>query len=133
MNEAGIRGRIGGKDVFPTPETITDEEVVRVRNQIRAGLLMSLPVAAQLSTATIKGQITTDSRPAAPGLAPERYPVMVDRYRHHYFQRRHALTLFPGVLEMLQALKKRHHWLAAATGKSRNGLDEVLSMRGQRS
>ena len=33
------------------------------------GLLMSIPAAAQLSTATIKGQITSDSRPAASGLA----------------------------------------------------------------
>ncbi|MEP7068145.1 MAG: carboxypeptidase-like regulatory domain-containing protein, partial [Usitatibacter sp.] len=30
---------------------------------------MSIPAAAQLSTATIKGQITSDSRPAASGLA----------------------------------------------------------------
>ena len=32
------------------------------------GLLFSDPAAAQLSTATIKGQISSDSRPAAPGL-----------------------------------------------------------------
>jgi nitrite reductase/ring-hydroxylating ferredoxin subunit len=30
------------------------------------------------------------------------------------------------VLELLHALKARHHWLAVATGKSRAGLDEAL-------
>ncbi len=64
---------------------------------------------------------------AVPGLAPERYPQMVERYRHHYFARQHALTLFPGALEMLHALKRRHHWIAVATGKSRAGLDEALA------
>ena len=63
---------------------------------------------------------------AVPGLAAERYPQMIERYRHHYFQRQHALTLFPGVIGMLHALRARNHWLAVATGKSRAGLDEAL-------
>jgi phosphoglycolate phosphatase len=63
----------------------------------------------------------------APGLTAERYPEMVERYRHHYFERQHALTLFPGVLDMLRALKRRHHWIAVATGKNRLGLDEALA------
>lgn len=64
---------------------------------------------------------------AAPGLPPERYPELGNRYRHHYFARQHELVLFPGVLEMLQALKARNHWLAVATGKGRRGLDEALA------
>jgi phosphoglycolate phosphatase len=63
---------------------------------------------------------------ACPGLPAERYPELADRYRHHYFERQHALTLFPGVLDLLHALKRRHHWIAVATGKSRAGLDEAL-------
>lgn len=63
---------------------------------------------------------------AVPGLPEERYPELGQRYRHHYFQRQHELTLFPGTLAMLQALKRRHHWIAVATGKSRHGLDEAL-------
>jgi phosphoglycolate phosphatase len=63
---------------------------------------------------------------AVPGLAPERYPELGRRYRHHYFARQHELVLFPGTLQMLQALKARNHWLAVATGKSRRGLDEAL-------
>ena len=53
---------------------------------------------------------------AAPGLPPERYPDLGRRYRHHYFARQHELVLFPGTLDMLQALKRRNHWLAVATG-----------------
>jgi phosphoglycolate phosphatase len=64
---------------------------------------------------------------AAPGLAPERYPELGARYRHHYFARQHELVLFKGTLAMLQDLKARNHWLAVATGKGRRGLDEALA------
>ncbi len=64
---------------------------------------------------------------AAPGLAPERYPELGRRYRHHYFARQHELVLFPGTLDMLHALKARNHLLAVATGKSRKGLNEALA------
>ena len=65
-------------------------------------------------------------RSAAPGLPRERYPELGARYRHHYFARQHELSLFEGILPLLQALKERNHWLAVATGKSRRGLDEAL-------
>lgn len=65
-------------------------------------------------------------RHAAPDLPAQRYPELGARYRHHYLQNQHELTLFPGTLQMLLALKGRHHWLAVATGKSRRGLDEAL-------
>ena len=64
---------------------------------------------------------------AAPGLPPDRYPDLGRRYRHHYFARQHELVLFPGTLDMLQALQRRNHWLAVATGKARRGLDEALA------
>jgi phosphoglycolate phosphatase len=56
-----------------------------------------------------------------------RYPELAQRYRHHYFARQHEVLLFEGTLQMLHALKRRHHWLAVATGKSRHGLDEALA------
>jgi phosphoglycolate phosphatase len=64
---------------------------------------------------------------AAPGLSPERYPELGNRYRHHYFARQHEIVLFPGTLEMLQALKGRNHLLTVATGKARRGLDMALA------
>jgi len=70
---------------------------------------------------------------ALPDLSPARYPELGQRYRHHYVAAQHEITLFDGVLEMLGALKARHHWLAVATGKSRRGLNEVLQVETLRS
>jgi len=64
---------------------------------------------------------------AAPGLPPARYPELAQRYRHHYWASQHELVLFPGTLDMLQALKARQHFLAVATGKNRRGLDDALA------
>ncbi|MDI1244550.1 MAG: HAD-IA family hydrolase [Rhodoferax sp.] len=64
---------------------------------------------------------------AAPDVPEERYPLLGDRYRHHYFAIQHEISLFEGVLPMLAALKARGHLLAVATGKSRRGLDEALA------
>lgn len=63
---------------------------------------------------------------AAPDVPPEKYPQLGERYRHHYAAHFNDLSLFEGVLPLLDALKARGHLLAVATGKSRRGLDEVL-------
>lgn len=63
---------------------------------------------------------------AAPDVPPEKYPQLGERYRHHYAAHYDDLSLFEGVLPLLDALKARGHLLAVATGKSRRGLDEVL-------
>ncbi|MEY4138062.1 MAG: hypothetical protein RLZZ371_244 [Pseudomonadota bacterium] len=63
----------------------------------------------------------------APDVSSERYPLLSERYRHHYFAIQHEISLFDGVLPMLAALRTRGHWLAVATGKTRRGLDEVLA------
>ncbi|MFT7721775.1 MAG: HAD-IA family hydrolase [Roseateles sp.] len=63
---------------------------------------------------------------ALPGLPPSRYEELVLRFRHHYLGAEHELSLFDGSVEMLHALKRRHHWLAVATGKNRAGLDRAL-------
>lgn len=63
---------------------------------------------------------------AAPDVPRERYAELGAHYRRHYMARQDDLSLFPGVLPMLAALRERNHWLAVATGKSRRGLDDVL-------
>jgi phosphoglycolate phosphatase len=63
---------------------------------------------------------------AAPDVPPERYPLLGDRYRHHYFAIQHEISLFDGVLPLLAELKARKFLLTVATGKSRRGLDEAL-------
>ena len=63
---------------------------------------------------------------AAPDVLPEKYTELGNRYRYHYLQHQDDLSLFEGVLPMLDGLKARQHLLTVATGKSRRGLDEAL-------
>ena len=63
---------------------------------------------------------------AAPDVPPEKYTELGNRYRYHYLQHQDDLSLFAGVLPMLDDLKARQHLLTVATGKSRRGLDEAL-------
>jgi len=63
---------------------------------------------------------------AAPDVPQDKYPLLGERYRHHYQLHADDLSLFEGVMPLLAALKARGYLLAVATGKSRHGLDEVL-------
>ena len=63
---------------------------------------------------------------AAPDVPIDKYPALGERYRHHYEAHANDLSLFDGVLPLLEALKARGFQLAVATGKSRHGLDDVL-------
>ena len=71
-------------------------------------------------------------RHAVPELDADRYPQMVERYRHHYLSGDHRLTLFAGVPELLTDLSAAGHMLAIATGKSRVGLERALDHSGMR-
>ena len=62
-----------------------------------------------------------------PDLVPERYQDLVARYRHHYLAAEHEVAFVRGQFgDAATALKARHHWLAVATGKNRQGLDRCL-------
>lgn len=63
---------------------------------------------------------------AAPDVPSERYPELGNRYRFHYMQHQDDLSLFDGVLPLLEDLRARGHLLTVATGKSRRGLDDAL-------
>ncbi|WCM89551.1 HAD-IA family hydrolase [Acidovorax sp. NCPPB 3576] len=63
---------------------------------------------------------------AAPDVPPEKHAELGNRYRYHYLKHQDDLSLFAGVMPMLEDLRARGHLLAVATGKSRRGLDEVL-------
>ena len=63
---------------------------------------------------------------AAPDVPPEKYTELGNRYRFHYIQHQDDLSLFEGVLPLLNDLRERGHLLAVATGKSRRGLDDAL-------
>jgi phosphoglycolate phosphatase len=63
---------------------------------------------------------------AAPDVPVQRYPELGARYRHHYLAHQNDISLFDGVLAMLNELKSRQYVLTVATGKSRQGLNEAL-------
>jgi phosphoglycolate phosphatase len=63
---------------------------------------------------------------AAPDVPKEKYPLLGARYKHHYVLHQNDISLFDGVLPMLDALKAAGHLLTVATGKSRSGLNEAL-------
>ena len=63
---------------------------------------------------------------AAPDVPPETYPELGTRYRFPYLPHQADLSLFEGVLPLLNDLRERGHMWAVATGKSRRGLDEAL-------
>jgi len=67
---------------------------------------------------------------AIPGLPPEDYGRVVERYRAHFLRRDAGIPLFPGAEAMLSGLRSRGHVLAIATGKSRAGLARSLDNTG---
>ncbi len=69
-------------------------------------------------------------RYAMPGLPPERYNEVAERYRYHYLARDRELLLFPGAAELVKELADAGFQLAVATGKSRKGLNRALEVSG---
>lgn len=113
--------------VFDWDGTLYDSTALIVRCIQDACADLHLPVPSRTDASYVIGLGLHDALAhVAPTLPKERVPELGLRYRHHYFQRQHELSLFDGSLELLAALKERHHWLAVATGKTRSGLNEAL-------
>lgn len=119
--------------VFDWDGTLYDSTALITRCIQRACKDLGVAVPNDRQASFVIGLGLIDAmRHAAPGLAEERYPELARRYRHHYFNDVHEVTLFNGVPALLELLKARHHRLAVATGKGRQGLDEALHLSGLR-
>lgn len=117
--------------VFDWDGTLMDSAGAIVRSIQAACRDLELPVPEEARARHVIGLGLADAlQHAVPDLAPEHYPRMVERYRHHYLSRDHELVLFEGVEELLGDLAGRGHLLAVATGKSRIGLDRALAHSG---
>lgn len=113
--------------VFDWDGTLYDSTALIARCIQSACADLGLPVPSDEAASHVIGLGLTEAlQYVEPGLAPQRYPELGQRYRQHYIRRQDELVLFPGALAMLHALKARNHWLAVATGKSRRGLDDAL-------
>jgi phosphoglycolate phosphatase len=127
MSTAPDRPRRFDLVVFDWDGTLFDSTALIVHSIQAACRDLGLPVPDDERASWVIGlSLRSAMEHAVPSITPAQIPQMVDRYRFHYLARQHDLTLFPGVLEMLHALRRRRHWLAVATGKSRVGLDEAL-------
>lgn len=119
--------------VFDWDGTLMDSAAAIVRAIQAACLDLGLPEPSESQARHVIGLGLADAlRHAVPDLPPNRYPEMVERYRHHYLARDHELVLFAGIEAVVGELAAAGHWLAVATGKSRIGLDRALDHSGLR-
>lgn len=113
---------------FDWDGTLFDSTAIIVRCIQRAVADVGGTVPTDREASYVIGMALTEALAhAAPDVPRDLYPELGQRYRHHYMAHRNDLSLFEGVLPLLEALRERQHWLAVATGKSRRGLDEVLA------
>ena len=114
--------------VFDWDGTLFDSTALIVRCIQAAAADLGAAVPSDRQAAYVIGMGLVEAlQTAVPDVPRERYPALGERYRYHYFQRQHELTLFEGTLPMLHALRARGHRLGVATGKSRRGLDAALA------
>jgi phosphoglycolate phosphatase len=114
--------------VFDWDGTLFDSTALIVRCIQSACLDLGVTVPSAERAAYVIGLGLRDAlEHAVPDLPQGRYGELAQRYRHHYVNSQHELSLFAGTLEMLRELKARHHWLAVATGKGRQGLNDALA------
>lgn len=92
---------------------------------------LGLPVPSEERARYIIGLGLNDAmRHALPGIDPNHYPKIAERYRVHYLQRDAETTLFPGAAELVTTLNEAGFLLAVATGKGRRGLERALKGTG---
>jgi phosphoglycolate phosphatase len=114
--------------VFDWDGTLFDSATVITDCIIDAARDMGLRVPDRATASHVIGLGLNDSlRHALPDLAPERYADFLGRYRKYFLEREDSLTLFSGIVELLEELKGRGHHLAVATGKPRRGLERSLA------
>lgn len=70
---------------------------------------------------------------AVPDLKEDQRGDLVARYRHHFLARGENIPLFDGAQQTIAELHAAGHWLAVATGKSRQGLQRAMQTSGMES
>ena len=94
--------------VFDWDGTLMDSTATIVRSVEAAALDLGLEPPTEERARYIIGLGLADAlRHALPDLPEERYPALVERYRHHYLSRDQGLELFPGASELVRALAGR--------------------------
>jgi phosphoglycolate phosphatase len=119
--------------VFDWDGTLIDSAAHIVASLQAACCDLDLPAPAEPACRHVIGLGLQDAiRYILPGLPESRFPDVARRYSFHYLSGEEGVRLFPRVEEGLAALGDAGHLLAVATGKSRKGLDRILSAFGLR-
>lgn len=117
--------------IFDWDGTLMDSAGVIVDSIQRACADLGIPVPAARASRQIIGLgLTQALKTLLPDLAEEAYPRLVERYRHHYLGRDHAIPLFDGVEAGIRNLQANGFQLAVATGKNRAGLERAFASSG---
>ncbi len=130
--EISAEGRIMPQLIlFDCDGTLTDSNMVIVRAVQQAfkdsallapssiDILPALGMSLDIVVASLLQKQGNDSK--------ELMSVIAQAYRQHYRLFEKDVILYPGVLDVLQTLKQRGYWMAIVTGKSKGGLERVLS------
>lgn len=115
--------------VFDWDGTLIDSASAIAECIQEAAREMGLPVPDRERASHVIGLGLHDSlRHAVPTLQPHGYGRFIECYRRHFLRCEDSMQLFPGMRELLGGLKERGHFLAVATGKSRQGLQRALDI-----
>ena len=117
--------------VFDWDGTLADSTSIIARSIREALRDMGEAVPDELAARYVIGLGLADAlRTVAPALPPERHPELVAHYRKRYLAAEQDIPMFEGAAELLAELDRAGYLLGVATGKSRMGLDRVLSRNG---
>jgi phosphoglycolate phosphatase len=117
--------------VFDWDGTLTDSTDLIVAAMHAACCDLGLPVPPAENVKHIIGLGFKEALAhLLPALDSDDYPMVVERYRHHFLSRVAPIPVFPGVNETLQSLHEAGFMLAVATGKSRKGLNRDFKETG---
>ncbi|MCW9013969.1 MAG: HAD-IA family hydrolase [Gammaproteobacteria bacterium] len=119
--------------IFDWDGTLMDSEA-RIVNCLRAASTEVIGEETR-SNDELKDVIGLGLREALKKLHPsinsQTIEKMADAYRYQYLEINDTPSeLFPGVEELLEELENTGYWLAIATGKGRQGLDQALEYTG---
>jgi len=113
--------------IFDWDGTVMDSTASIVGAIQAACIDLELPVPSLKDASWVIGlSLQQALQRCAPTLKDEYVPHFIERYRHHFFSFDQQLSLFDGIVPLLEDLKQQEIRLGVATGKSRFGLDRVL-------
>jgi phosphoglycolate phosphatase len=117
--------------VFDWDGTLADSTAIIARSIREALRDMGEAVPDEMAARYVIGLGLADAlRTVAPALPPGRHPELVAHYRKRYLAAEQDIPLFEGAAELLGELDRAGYLLGVATGKSRMGLDRVLTKNG---